>query len=156
MPNSMRHAKSLRHVNLRLERWHRLCIYAICAWLLVTGLLWLAAHYFLQPSGEFGAGVHPLEPWAMKLHGAGAMFILFFLGSLMNSHIRRALKSGRNLSSGWFMIAACTALIVTGYALYYLASEETHRVWSAVHWIVGLAFPLLIVLHITLGRRSSR
>lgn len=155
MPNSTRHAKSHRHVNLRIERWHRLCIYAICGWLFATGVLWLVAHYFLHVSGEFGAGVHPLEPWSMKLHGAGAMVILFFLGSLMNGHIRRAIKSGRNVVSGWSMIALCLSLIVSGYALYYLASEETHRIWSAVHWVVGLAFPLLIIVHIVLGRRSA-
>jgi hypothetical protein len=143
-----------RHVNVRLERWHRRCIYGTAAWLTATGLLWLLAHYFMRPVGEFGVGVHPFEPWSMKLHGAGAMAALFFVGSLMNSHMRRALKAGRNLASGWSMITLLSALILSGYALYYLASEQSRPVWSAAHWVVGLALPLLFVLHIALGRRS--
>lgn len=151
-----RHRKTSpqRHVNVRLERWHRHCIYGIAAWLTATGLLWLLAHYLLRAAGEFGESVHPLEPWSMKLHGAGAMVALFFLGSLMNSHMRRALKAGRNPASGWSMVALLSALILSGYALYYIASEQSRPIWSAAHWIVGLALPLLFILHIALGRRS--
>jgi len=152
-----RHRKSgaQRHVNVRLERWHRRCIYGVAGWLTATGLLWLLAHYLLRPAGEFGEGVHPLEPWSMKLHGAGAMVALFFIGSLMNSHIRRALKGGRNLVSGWSMIGLLSALILSGYALYYVASEQSRPIWSAAHWIIGLALPLLLFLHIALGRASK-
>ena len=159
----MRHRKHNLHpgpspkhqVNLRLERWHRRCIYGVCIWLLVTGVLWLPAHYLMRLPSEFGESIHPLEPWSMKLHGAGAMFMLFFIGSLMNSHIRRALKTGRNLYSGWAMIAALVALTISGYGLYYLVSEQSRPLWSAVHWIVGLVFSGLVILHIALGRKSA-
>jgi hypothetical protein len=97
-PASPPHARAL--VNLRLERWHRRSIYVSWAVLAASGAAWLLARYFLRPPGQFGETVHPLEPGAIKLHGAGAMAIVFFLGSLMNSHIRRSLKSGRNLATG--------------------------------------------------------
>lgn len=143
------------HINLRLERWHRFCIYAAAAELAITGIAWLIFHFFLRPVGEFGESVHPLEPWMMKLHGAGVMVTLFFLGSLMNSHIRRALKAGRNLWSGWAMIVSLSALIVSGYALYYVAGETDRPAWSVFHWGLGLAFLLLFVLHIVLGRMTN-
>jgi uncharacterized membrane protein len=127
----------------------------VCVWLTASGALWLAAHYWMRTAGEFGESIHPLEPWSMKLHGAGAMLMLFFIGSLMNSHIRRAIKAHRNLYSGWSMLAMLLVLTVTGYGLYYLASEQSRPLWSAVHWIIGLVFPALVVLHIALGRRSS-
>jgi len=151
-----RHRKTSpqRHVNVRLERWHRRCIYGVAAWLTATGLLWLFAHYLLRSAGEFGESVHPLEPWSMKLHGAGAMAALFFVGSLMNSHMRRALKAERNVASGWSMIALLSTLTASGYGLYYVASEQSRPVWSAVHWIIGLALPLLFLAHIALGRTS--
>lgn len=153
--HSLRHASSTpNQVSLRLERWHRSAIYAVCVWLLATGVLWLAAHYLMRPVGEFGEGVNPLEPWSMKLHGAGAMAILFFVGSLMNTHIRRALKGRRNLYSGWSMIVMLAILAVSGYGLYYLADEQNRSAWSAIHWIIGLAFPILLILHIMRGRRS--
>lgn len=159
----MRHRKhSLHHTpnhprpaGLRIERWHRFCIYGVTGWLAATGLLWLLAHYFMRPVTEFGEGIHPLEPWSMKLHGAGAMATLFFVGSLLNIHLRRAVRAGRNLVSGWTMIAFLCALTLSGYGLYYLAGEQNRPLWSLAHWIPGLLFPALLILHIVLGRKSS-
>lgn len=149
-------AHARERVNLRLERWHRHCVYASCALLLLSGIAWLAARYLMRPVGQFGETIHPLEPWAMKAHGAGAMLMLFFLGSLMNGHIRRALKSGRNLVSGMAMIATLLALILTGFGLYYIAGEADRPLWSLTHWIAGLALGLLFAPHILLGRRHAR
>lgn len=144
-----------RQVELRPERWQRRCVYGISAWLVATGVLWLLAHYLMRPAGEFGESVHPLEPWSMKLHGAGAMFALFFIGGLMTSHIRPALKARRNLYSGQSMIAALAALTLSGYGLYYIASEHSRPIWSAAHWIVGLVLPLLLIVHIALAERRT-
>jgi len=143
-----------RHINLRMERWHRRCIYASCLLLAASGILWLLARYGLRRPGEFGETISPLEPWSMKIHGAAAMLAFFFVGSLLNSHIRRALKAGRNLVSGWAMIVVLALLAGSGYALYYIASEGNRPLWSLFHWAVGLALPLLLVLHIVLGRKS--
>ena len=157
----MRHQKhSLRRsssphrlVDLRPERWQRRCIYGVSAWLAATGVAWLLAHYLLRTAAEFGESVHPLEPWSMKLHGAGAMFALFFVGSLVSNHIRRAIRARRNLYSGWSMIAVLAALTLSGYALYYIASEHSRPIWSAAHWIIGLVFPLALIVHIALAER---
>ncbi|MYM22141.1 DUF4405 domain-containing protein [Duganella sp. FT135W] len=142
------------HINLRLERWHRRAIYVSLAALLLSGATWLLARYFLRPMTEYGEMVHPLEPLAMKLHGGAAMIVLFFLGSLMNAHIRRAIKAGRNLVTGWSMIALMVTLIASGFGLYYLAGDGDRVIWSIVHWTIGLAGAGLFVLHVVLGRRS--
>jgi hypothetical protein len=142
------------HINLRLERWHRRCIYASCLLLLLSGAAWLVARYFLRPVGQFGEAISPIEPWAMKVHGAAMMVMLFFLGSLMNSHIRRALKARRNLASGWSMIGVMVLLTVTGFGLYYLAGESNRPVWSSVHWAMGLGLPVLVIAHVLIGRAS--
>lgn len=140
------------HVNLRMERWHRRAIYAVAAALTLSGIAWLAAHYFLRSPGEFGEAIHPLEPWSMKLHGAAAMAMLFFIGSVMNSHIRRAQRACRNLAAGWSLIATLAMLTVTGYGLWYVAGESSRGIWSISHWLIGLIFPLLLVWHIIHGR----
>jgi len=139
---------------MRLERWHRYSIYGVCVWLWATGVLWLAAHYLLRAPSAFGESVSPLEPWSMKLHGGGAMLALFFVGSLLNNHIRRALRARRNRASGWAMIAMLGALALSGYGLYYIAGEESRPLWSTIHWIIGLGFAALLVLHVVMGRRS--
>ena len=130
-------------------------MYGVSAWLVATGVLWLLAHYLMRTAAEFGESVHPLEPWSMKLHGAGAMFALFFIGSLVNTHIRRGLIARRNLYSGWLMIATLAALTLSGYGLYYLASEHSRPIWSAAHSIAGLAFPLLLIVHIVLSEHRT-
>lgn len=160
MPHHKHSANKATHprhqVNLRLERWHRLCIYASTLLLLLSGAAWLIARYFLRPVGEFGETIHPIEPWAMKVHGGAAMLMLFFLGSLMNSHVRRALKSGRNLVSGWSMIIAFGFLIATGFGLYYLAGESDRPAWSLLHWSVGLGIAVLFIVHVQVGRASRQ
>jgi hypothetical protein len=141
-------------VGFRLERWHRRSIYAAGAALLLSGAGWLVLRYFMRPASEFGETIHPLEPWAMKLHGAAAMAVLFFTGSLMHVHIRRALKARRNLATGWGMIGTLAFLTLTGYGLYYVAGEASRPVWSVLHWAAGLAVAALFVLHIVIGRKS--
>jgi cation transport ATPase len=149
----MKRRHDAAHVNLRMERWHRQALYATALLLVASGIAWLGAHFFLRRATEFGASIHPLEPWSMKLHGAAAMAMLFFVGSVMNSHVRRALRAQRNLAPGWSLLAALAALTVSGYGLWYLAGEENRVLWSTLHWVIGLAFPLLLVGHIAYGRR---
>jgi hypothetical protein len=143
-----------RYVSFKLERWHRRSIYATGALLLLSGAVWLVLHYFLRPKSQFGESVNPFEPWAMKLHGAAAMVALFFVGSLLHFHVRRALRAGRNVATGWAMIATLSFLTLTGYGLYYLAGEGDRPLWSLLHWSVGLALAVLFVVHVRLGHRG--
>ena len=147
-------AHSRHHVNLRIERWNRRWVYASIWLLLLSGVAWLIARHFLRPVGQFGETIHPLEPWAMKIHGAGTMLMLFFLGSLVNSHIRRALKARRNLVTGWAMICVMAALVLSAFGLYYLAVDASRPIWSLMHWVIGLGLAGLIVAHVLLGRAS--
>ncbi|MBK4736420.1 DUF4405 domain-containing protein [Noviherbaspirillum pedocola] len=144
------------HVNLRMERWHRRSLYGVTLLLVVSGIAWLIAHFFLRRAGEFGETIHPLEPWSMKLHGAAVLAMLFFVGSMLNSHIRRAVRAGRNLAQGWSLLVSLAALTLSGYGLWYLAGEESRVVWSTTHWIIGLALPALLVWHIASGRKLRR
>ena len=154
---SLRHpSRTTPSISLRLERWQRRALYASVIVLAGSGLLWLAAHFWWRPVTQFGEGVSPLEPWSMKLHGAATLLFLFLLGTMLNTHIRRALRNRRNLSSGWIVIGLIICLILSGYGLYYLSGETARPVWSTLHWVVGIAFAAGIVLHIFLGRRALR
>ena len=91
----------------------------------------------------------------MKLHGAAAIGLFFFVGSILNGHIRRALKTGRNRASGWSLAALLTALALSGYGLYYVASENSRPLWSLMHWIPGCFLVAGLALHVIIGRRST-
>jgi magnesium-transporting ATPase (P-type) len=143
-----------RQQHFRLERWHRWSLYAVLAGLTISGAVWLIARYFLRQASEFGESLHPWEHPAIQVHGALAMLCLFLLGALLQLHMRRAHRAQRNRATGWSMVALFSTLCVSAYGLYYLADEQTRGWWSAAHWIIGLGLPLLLILHILIGRKT--
>jgi hypothetical protein len=141
---------------IRLGSRHKTSLYAGFALLWLSGALWLAFHYFFRMEGEFGAEAHPLEAWWLRLHGLMAMAALALAGSLAPNHIRLAWNRRRNHRSGLPMLALTVWLAATGYALYYFSSDDNAAWLPPLHWIAGLALPLLLGLHIRLGRRRAQ
>ena len=143
------------HLQFKLERWHKLSLYALVAILFASGVAWLLARYALRSPGEYGETIHPLEHWSMQLHGALMVPFSVLVGALLFQHMRRAHRAGRNRNSGWSMLVALAWLALSAYGLYYFASESSRPLWSLAHWSIGCALPLLLWLHIRLGRRRS-
>lgn len=141
---------------MRLARGQRRWVDATGYALLITGGLWLMFHYFMDIEGEFGPAPHPLQSWWRNLHGAAAMVALIVAGSLLPVHVRRGWHQRVNLTWGVILSVALLALTVTGYALYYLASEQLRPLISVLHWVLGLVLPLLVVMHIRSGRSARR
>ena len=139
---------------MRLSSRHRQWIYWTSALLFGSGALWLICHYFVRIEGEFGPAPHPLESWALRVHGAAAMLALVVAGSLVPIHVRRAWHQRRNLLPGILLAGVLLLLAVSGYALYYFAGEEARPVISMLHWGVGLGVPALLVWHIAAGRAT--
>lgn len=137
---------------MRLSFRHQAWIYAVFSLLFASGALWLIFHYFIQIEGEFGPAMHPLEPWWLKLHGASVMVFLFLMGTLLLSHMETAWRIKRNLPTGIAFVTFNAALIITGYLLYYFGGEQTRPIISLVHWIVGLAAPVFVGVHVWRGR----
>jgi hypothetical protein len=140
---------------IRLGPRHKKWLYAGFALLWLSGALWLAFHYFFRMEGEFGPEPHPLEAWWLRLHGLMAMVALVLVGSLAPNHIRLAWNRRKNHRSGLPMLALTVWLAATGYALYYFSSDDNAAWLPLLHWIIGLALPLVLVLHIRLGRRRA-
>jgi len=44
-------------------------------------------------------------------------------------------------------------LAATGYALYYFSSDENAAWLPLLHWVVGLAVPFALIVHILAGRQ---
>jgi hypothetical protein len=141
---------------IRLGPWHQGAVYGATAVLVVSGVVWLVAHYFLSVPGEYGPQLHPLEPWMLKVHGAAAMAGLIVYGSLLPVHVRRAWSIRRNIVLGIGLVTVMLLLTVTGYLLYYAGDEDTRPVIGAVHWILGLAVPALLAWHVFSGRTAAR
>lgn len=141
---------------VRLGTSARRALYAVIAALVLSGLWWLGVHF---ANAVFGANENDLqrlsrEATALKVHGATAFGILLALGAMGAYHVRRGWGLGRNRASGSFVVAVCALLVVTGYALYYLVTDDSRTPISILHWGLGLAFVPLLIVHIALGRRS--
>ncbi|HEU4709801.1 MAG TPA: hypothetical protein VFS17_10845 [Methylophilaceae bacterium] len=128
--------------------------YSAFGLLLATGLLWLVAHYLLRTSGEFGDVIHPLEPLSLKLHGAAMMYALFTAGAMMPGHAHLHWRNQRNRLPGVLMLTALGLLVLTGWLLYYVATEETHGLIGTIHWVIGLVLLGILVWHRTAGLAS--
>ena len=141
---------------IRFAKPHKRVLYGVFALLWLSGALWLGFHYFLRVPGEFGAAAHPLEIWWLRLHGLMGFAMLVVIGSVLPIHTRRAWHLHKNRSTGFLMQSILLWLSLTGYALYYFAADAS-AVWlPLLHWVVGLALPLMLVLHIRRGRAASQ
>jgi len=138
---------------VRLDPSFRRALYAAIAVLTLTGAGWMLADWQKDPAGP--------EAWQtvaanlLMVHGGAAMVMLMMLGALIPLHVRRSWRSGRNRLTGPTMIAINTALIVTGFGLYYAGSEFLRAWISDIHIAVGFALPALLALHIWVGRGAG-
>jgi hypothetical protein len=141
----------------RLPRGQRQALIAIGAGSLVTGAAWLALHY-LAGAGR-GELPHPLEAWLMRLHGLTAFLALFMLGMLAAAHVPQGWRlSGRHRwaaqrATGVALCSLGAALSLSGYLLYYFASESARPALGWLHALIGVAMAVLAGVH---GRRKGR
>lgn len=146
----------LSHLQILFPPQHKRVMYGVFTLLWASGALWLVFHYFLRVPGEFGLQAHALESWWLRLHGLAGFASLIALGSVLPVHARRAWQSKKNRASGLSMKILFLWLTLTGYALYYFTSEANEAWLPLLHWVVGLALPLLLVFHIRRGRAQRR
>lgn len=118
-----------------------------------SGVAWLLLHYFGQTEGEFGPETNPVEPWALRLHGASMIAALLGVGSLLVVHIWRGWAYRRQRVVGAALATVVALLTLTGYLLYYVSDETLRAGVSIFHWVIGLATLPLFVVHYRHGRR---
>lgn len=145
----------MKRRGLQLGRRHRLTLYAASVTLFLSGISWAWIHH-LDEAGKAGEDLVKLEQWLIAVHGWSAMVFVLLLGTLLASHVRRAWHARKNRQNGVFFLTAISLLTLSGYALYYLGDEGWRNAVSDVHLWLGVVAPALLVLHIWLGRRSTR
>ena len=144
----MRHQRPDR---IRLRRLQRYFLYVVLALVFLSGVAWAYWNYLAASPGDFEASA---KAWAMKIHGAAAMAVLVLVGMLLNEHVRLAWRARRNRANGSIFLSAFAFLAITGYALYYAGGERLRAWTSWVHLAVGLVLPILLLIHVLLGRRT--
>lgn len=144
----MRHQ---RPDSIRLKRLQRYFLYAVLALVFLSGVAWAYWNYLAASPGDFEMTA---KAWAMKIHGGAAMAVLVLVGMLLNAHVRFAWRARRNRANGSVFLSAFAFLTITGYGLYYAGGERLRAGTSWVHLAIGLILPILLLIHIFLGRRT--
>jgi hypothetical protein len=139
---------------LRLDDRFRYGLYAAFTILFVTGAVWLLGNAKMDsPNGEFW---QDLSAKMLVVHGGMAMLALLMLGALIPIHIQRAWRGRLNRLTGIAMVTVNAVLVVTAFGLYYSGSDMLRGWVSDIHIAVGLAFPVVILVHIVIGRTRKR
>jgi Na+-translocating ferredoxin:NAD+ oxidoreductase RnfE subunit len=139
---------------LRLDDRFRYGLYAAFTILFASGAIWLIGDAKIDSAnGEFWQDV---SAKMLMIHGGAAMLALLMLGALIPIHIQRAWRGRLNQLTGIAMVTVNTVLVLTAFGLYY-AGSDTLRGWTSdIHIAFGLAFPVIILLHIVIGRARKR
>jgi len=114
--------------------------------------VWLVADALKD--GDGGEAWQAVAANLLMIHGGAAMVTLVLLGALYPLHMRLGWRANRNRVSGCLMVTINGLLILTAFGLYY-SGADVLRAWTGyVHIAVGLALPILVGIHVLLGRRS--
>jgi len=122
-------------------------VHTVCWSVWATGAVWLLCHYFFMRHTDFGDTHLPLEHWSLVAHGALAFASLWLMGHLWGAHVVKRWKLGRHRKTGGFLFAVMSLLIISGYLLYYLSSDELRAPTGVIHWAIGLVMPLALLAH---------
>jgi hypothetical protein len=106
----------------------------------LTGTVYLLGHEFHIERAVLGT--HSVLAW----HGLTAILATLALGSVLPFHLKAGLKSKRKLWSGLGQLAFLAILLVSGALLYYGPAEIRDEV-IATHWMIGIAFFAIFLLH---------
>ena len=130
-----------------MSDWLRRCLYSTFGLLWLSGLLWLALHFFFQRVSDFGAAPNPWQPPLMAVHGVLAVIGIFLFGWIAGSHIGDHWQRRIRRITGLALIGLVAVLAATGLGSYYLTSETWRAITSAVHEGIGAVAIVPALVH---------
>ncbi len=124
--------------------------------LAASGLAWLFLHFADAADCEPEACLARWIPATLRVHGAMAMASLIVIGGLIQGHVPRAWRAGRNRLAGALLLGGASLLVVSGWGLYYVGGDWLRAATSVLHWVLGAAVVPIFFLHLARGRRTRR
>ena len=125
----------------KMPNWQRKFVIVGMMTCSITGLMYLLGHQFQIQRTTLGT--HNI----LAAHGIAAMLATLALGSTLPFHIKAGYKSNRRRWSGFSQLSFLAALLVTSTLLYY-GPEEVRDLTVDIHWITGLLFFSIFLLHV--------
>lgn len=106
----------------------------------ISGSLYLLGHEFHIQRSVLGN--HTI----LAAHGIFSMLATLALGSILPFHLKAGFKSKKKWLSGFSQLSFLAILLTTGALLYY-GPEEIRDDVVSTHWMIGLLFFLVFLLH---------
>ena len=132
----------------KMPAWQRYFVLVGILGCSLTGTAYLLGHEFHIQRAVLGS--HSVLMW----HGISAMAATIALGSVLPFHLKAGLKSKKKLWSGLSQLIFLITLLISGALLYY-GPAEIRDTTIAAHWMTGLAFFVIFILHGLYSKKSA-
>ena len=124
----------------KMPTWQRSFVIGSMLACSISGSLYLIGHEFQIQRSTLG------NHNVLAAHGIFAMIATLALGSVLPFHLKAGLKSKKKWVSGFSQLSFLAILLTTGALLYYGPVEIREDV-VIIHWVVGLIFFAIFLLH---------
>ena len=124
----------------KMPNWQRKFVIIGMVTCFITGFIYLLGHQFQIQRTTLGA--HSI----LAAHGVSAILATLALGSVLPFHIKAGYKSSRKRWSGFSQLSLL-AVLITSSALLYYGPEEIRDITVDTHWLTGLLFFAIFLLH---------
>ena len=124
----------------KMPGWQRSFVISSMLACSISGSLYLLGHEFHIQRSTFG------NHNVLASHGIFAMIAILALGSVLPFHLKAGLKSKKKWMSGFSQLSFLAILLTTGALLYYGPAEIRDSV-VITHWVVGLMFFAIFLMH---------
>jgi hypothetical protein len=133
----------------KMPAWQRSFVISSMLACSISGSLYLIGHEFQIQRSTFG------NHTVLASHGIFAIIATLALGSVLPFHLKAGIKSKKKWLSGFSQLSFLAALLTTGGLLYYGSAEMRDSV-VITHWVVGLLFFAIFLLHSIARTRASK
>lgn len=97
-----------------------------------------------------------LKHHTTTIHAVLAFTLLWLFGAIWTIHVRSGWRKKMNRKSGMLLMLTFVIIIFSGLGIYYLGDERLASFTALSHLSVGCLFPVLLITHIILGRKTSK
>jgi hypothetical protein len=132
----------------KMPSWQRSFVVSSVLACSISGCLYLLGHEFQIQRSTLG------NHTVLAVHGIFAMIVTLALGSVLPFHLKAGFKSKKKWVSGFSQLSFLAVLLTTGALLYYGPAETRDGV-VITHWVVGLLFFLIFLLHAVITIKIS-
>jgi len=124
----------------RMPSWQRFFVIGGMLACSISGTLYLIGHEFQIQRNTFG------NRHVLAAHGLFAILATLALGSVLSFHLKAGIQSKKKWFSGFSQLVFLATLLTTGALLYYGPAEIRDGV-VLTHWVSGLIFFVVFLLH---------